>query len=109
MRYKGLTQSDFTLLHDGIFQELNKWFIARNGDKSLVKEDASSRKLKTQQKMIAVIKKRLTFSQGAEFQTAIVNAKNLTEQKRFYMSDYGFSNAREVILGTQETLSLVEL
>ena len=37
----------------------------RNGDKSLVKEDASSRKLKTQQKMIAVIKKSsFTFSQG---------------------------------------------
>ena len=106
MRYKGLTQSDFTpLLHDEIFQELNKWFIARNGDKSLVKEDASSRKLKTQQKMIAVIKKSLPSHKVAEFTTAIVSAKNLTEQKRFYMSDYGFSNAREVIMGEQETLT----
>ena len=99
------TQSDFTpLLHDEIFQELNKWFIARNGDKSLVKEDASSRKLKTQQKMIAVIKKSLPSQKVAEFTTAIVNAKNLTEKKRFYMSDYGFENAREVILGEQEVL-----
>ena len=105
MRYKGLTDSDFTpLLHDDIFKDLNKWFIARNNDKLLVKEDASSRKLKTQQKMISVIKKNLPSQKVAEFQTAIVSAKNLTEQKRFYMSDYGFGNAREVILGQQETL-----
>ena len=59
MRYKGLTESDFTpLLHDDIFKDLNRWFIARNNDKLLVKEDASSRKLKTQQKMIAIIKKK---------------------------------------------------
>ena len=106
MRYKGLTESDFTpLLHDDIFKDLNRWFIARNNDKLLVKEDASSRKLKTQQKMIAIIKKvPLPSQKVAEFTTAIVSAKNLTEKKRFYMSDYGFSNAREVILGEQETL-----
>jgi len=105
MRYKGLTQSDFTpLLHDEIFQELNKWFIQRNNDQSLVKEDASSRKLKTQQKMISIIKKSLPSQKVVEFQTAIANAKNLTEQKRFYISDYGFENAREVILGQDEVL-----
>ena len=105
MRYRGLTQSDFTpLLHDDIFQELNKWFIARNNNKSLVKEDASSRKLKTQQKMISLIKKNLPSQKAVEFQTAIASAKNLTEQKRFYMSDYGFENAREVILGEQDIL-----
>ena len=100
-----MTDSDFTpLLHDSIFKDLNKWFIARNNDKLLVKEDASSRKLKTQQKMISIIKKSLPSQKVVEFQTAIVNAKNLTEQKRFYMSTYGFSNSREVILGQEETL-----
>ena len=60
LRYKGLTQSDFTpLLHDNVFKDLNKWFITRNNDQMLVKEDASSRKLKTQQRMIAVIQKSL--------------------------------------------------
>ncbi len=105
MRYKGLTQSDFTpLLHDKIFQELNKWFIARNNNKSLVKEDASSRKLKTQQRMISIIKNNLPSQKLIEFQNAILNAKNLTEQKRFYISDYGFENSREVILGQQDVL-----
>mgnify|MGYP001369416565 CR=1 FL=1 len=110
MRYKGLTQSDFTpLLHDDIFHDLNKWFIARNGDKMLVKEDASSRKLKTQSKMISIIKKSLkSSSKLTDFTAAIKDAKNLTEQKRFYMSTYGFSNSREVILGTQDTLVKAE-
>ena len=106
MRYKGLTESDFTpLLHDSVFKDLNKWFTARNGDKLLVKEDASSRKLKIQTKMISIIKKSLTdLDKLSDFNKAIASAKDLTEQKRFYMCDYGFSNAREVILGTQETL-----
>ena len=110
MRYKGLTDSDFTpLLHDSIFKDLNKWFTARNNDKCLVKEDASSRKLKIQQKMISVIKKSLEDTgKLKEFNEAIIAAKNLTEQKRFYMSTYGFKNSREVILGEQETLEKAE-
>jgi len=105
MRYKGLTMSDFTpLLHDDVFKGLNKWFIARNNDKLLVKEDASSRKLKTQQKMISIIKKNSSSQKAAEFQTAIVNAKNLTEKKRVYFSDYGFANSREVIRGDTDKL-----
>ena len=110
MRYKGLTDSDFTpLLHDSIFQDLNKWFMIRNNDKCLVKEDASSRKLKIQSKMISVIKKSLVDADKLEsFNTAIRSAKDLTEQKRFYMSTYGFQNAREVILGEQDTLVKAE-
>ena len=110
MRYKGLTVSNFTpLLHDNIFKDLNKWFTARNNDKCLVKEDASSRKLKIQTKMISIIKKSLEDeTKLMDFNDAILAAKNLTEQKRFYMSTYGFKNTREVILGEQETLVKAE-
>jgi len=105
MRYKGLTQSDFTpLLHDNIFKDLNKWFIERNNGRMLVKEDASSRKLKAQQKMISIIKKNLSSEKSEEFNSAISNAKNLTEKKRTYFSDYGFANSREVIRGDTDTL-----
>ena len=105
MRYKGLTESNFTpLIHDSIFQDLNKWFTARNNDKCLVKEDASSRKLKIQTKMISIIKKCLNDSEKIkQFNNAILAAKDLTQQKRFYMSTYGFKNSREVILGEQDT------
>ena len=105
MRYKGLTDSNFTpLLHDHIFKDLNKWFIERNNGESLVRADASSRKLKTQQKMIAIIKKNLPSQKVVEFQTAIANATALTEKKRTYFSDYGFSNVREVLLGEETQL-----
>lgn len=106
LRYKGLTQSDFTpLLHDHIFKDLNKWFIERNNNQLLVKEDASSRKLKTQQRMISVIQKSLNGNvKLSQFKDAIATAKNLTEKKRTYFSDYGFANSREVIRGDEETL-----
>ena len=39
-----------------------------------------------------------------QFNDAILSAKNLTQQKRFYMSTYGFKNSREVILGEQDKL-----
>ncbi len=106
LRYKGLTQSDFTpLLHDHIFKDLNRWFIERNNNQLLVKENASSRKLKTQQRMISIISKSL---QGnvklSQFKDAIATAKSLTEQKRTYFSDYGFANSREVIRGDEDKL-----
>jgi len=106
LRYKGLTQSDFTpLLHDHIFKDLNKWFVARNDNQLLVKEDASSRKLKTQQRMISIIQKSLSGDQKlSQFKDAIATAKNLTEQKRTYFSDYGFANSREVIRGDADVL-----
>jgi len=105
MRYKGLTDSNFTpLLHDHIFKDLNRWFIERNNGESLVKADASSRKLKTQQRMIAIIKKSLPSQKVAEFTTAIANATALTEKKRTYFSDYGFANVREVLRGEETQL-----
>jgi len=107
MRYKGLTDSNFTpLLHDHIFKDLNKWFIERNNGETLVKADASSRKLKTQQRMIAINKKNLPSQKVVEFQTAIANATALTEKKRTYFSDYGFANVREMLRG--EDTQLVE-
>lgn len=108
MRFKGLTDSNFVpLIHDRIFSDLDDWFRQRNNNKTIVKEGASSRKLKTQQKMIALIKSTLKdtdLDQYQQFVSTLNKALSLTEQKRFYMSDYGFSNVREVINGDQETL-----
>ena len=60
LRFKGLTDSNFLpLLHGEAFKKMNKWFIERNNDEPLVDKEASSRKLKTQTKMVAVIKESL--------------------------------------------------
>ena len=39
-----------------------------------------------------------------KFNSVIDMAFNLTQKKRFYMSDYGYSNVREVIRGEQDKL-----
>ena len=72
---------------------------------TLVKKNASSRKLKTQQKMIAIIKSNLQEYPDdlAQFEWT-EKFKNLTERKRFYMSDYGFQNSREVLKGETDVL-----
>ena len=106
MRYKGLTESDFTpLLHDSVFKDLNKWFTIRNGDKLLVKEDASSRKLKIQTKMISIIKKSLTdLDKLSEFNKNYCKCKRSDRTKKILYVRLWIQQLREVILGTQETL-----
>ena len=55
--------------------------------------------------MISIIRNSLQDSQKLEeFNQVINTAFNLTQKKRFYISDYGYQNVREVILGEQDTL-----
>ena len=98
LRHKGETVSDFApLINDNNFHRLNDWFKKRNGE-PLVDPQASSRKLKTQTKMISIIKaslKGVDDDAYNKFVQTYINAKGLTEQKRAYMSDYGFDNVKE--------------
>ena len=107
LRYRGNTESKFLLtLPDSIYPDLNRWFKERNGG-PLVHKEASSRKLKTQTKMVAIIKNSMREHHPdklIEFQDFIKSKESLTTQKRFYMSDYGFENSRDVLLGKTETL-----
>ena len=107
MRYKGLTQSNFTpLLHDHIFKDLNKWFIERNNGDLLVKVRRIESEIEnTNQDEYPIIKKNLSSQKvHVEFQTAIANATAMTEKKRTYFSNYGFQNVREVLLGEDKQL-----
>tara|TARA_R100001369_G_scaffold91257_1_gene132125 strand:+ start:19 stop:1146 length:1128 start_codon:yes stop_codon:yes gene_type:complete len=98
LRHKGETVSDFApLINDDNFHRLNDWFKVRNGE-PLVDPMASSRKLKTQTKMISIIKaslKGVDDNAYNKFVQTYLNAKGLTEQKRAYMADYGFDNVKE--------------
>lgn len=108
LRYKGNTDSDFApLINDENYRRLSDWFIKRNNGESLVPEDASSRKLKTQTKMIAIIKSSLKEFDKKEFDNFNLicnNAKSLTEKKRQYMSDYGYENVKEYLNMETDTL-----
>ena len=98
LRHKGETVSDFApLINDDNFHRLNDWFKKRNGE-PLIDPMASSRKLKTQTKMISIIKTSLKGTDDNaynKFVQTYIDAKGLTEQKRAYMADYGFDNVKE--------------
>ena len=99
LRHKGETISDFApLINDENFRRLNDWFKEKNDGQPLIDKFASSRKLKTQTKMIAIIKASLKGVDDVaynKFVKTYIDAKGLTEQKRSYMSDYGYENVKE--------------
>jgi len=106
MRYKGLTESKFLpLMHDKQFHKLHDEFTRLNNNTPLTDKKASSKKMKRQTKMISIIKNSLQDQDKLnEFNSVITTAFNLTQKKRFYISDYGYSNVREVIMGEQDNL-----
>lgn len=100
LRYKGLTDSKFTpLLNDNHFRDLSDWFIRKNNGEHLVPVKSSSRKLKTQTKMISIIKKSLKNNKEVldKFNEACYNGLSITEQKRTYFCDYGYENVKEYL------------
>jgi len=109
LRFKGLTDSNFApLIHGDQFKEIKEWFEKRNDNQPLVPADASSRKLKMQTKMISTIKESLRKEDEhlyQKFSKFINSIKDLTEQKRVYFSDYGFSNVKEYLTGETDTLN----
>jgi len=112
LRYKGDTQSKFLLtLGEEIYPELKNWFTEKNGGEELIHKGASSRKLKMQTKMVGIIKSSLKEHDTKAYELftkEITNASDVTTQKRFYMSEYGYSNVKDVLLGKTETLTKAE-
>ena len=106
MRYKGLTDSKFLpLLHEEVFHRLHDRFTRLNNNNPLTDNKASSKKMKRQTKMISLIRNSLKDHEKLkEFNEVITMAFGLTQKKRFYISDYGYSNVREVIRGEQDKL-----
>ena len=109
MRYKGLTESKFLpLLHDEAFHKLHDRFKALNDNKPLTDNHASSKKMKRQTKMISILRNSMKEygmdSQLQEFNAVVSTALSLTQKKRTYFCEYGYSNVREVILGEQDKL-----
>jgi len=92
IRYKGLTDSDFIpMMHGKAYDDLRAYVEDIVGD--IVDNDVSSKKLKTTMKIISLTKAALKGStEGDTFIATIEKAKGLTEQKRYYISDYGFKN-----------------
>ena len=109
LKFVGLTESDFVpLINDDNYLKLNDWFKDRNNGDGLVPDDASSRKLKTQSKMISIIKtslKEIDMKLYDKFCEVISEAKTLTQRKRQYMCTYGFDNVKEYFNFETDTLT----
>ena len=112
LRFQGMTESKFLLtLGEEIYPELKNFFTERNGGEELIHKGASSRKLKMQTKFISIIKNSLKEHdlKGYKiFCDAIAKASEVTTQKRFFASTYGYSNAKEILLGEEKVLTKSE-
>ena len=106
IRHKGLTDSKFIpTLYSEAFHRLHDRFTYWNNNQPLTDNKASSKKLKRQTKMISIIRNSLKDEEKLkEFNDVIAMAFGLMEKKRFYISDYGYSNVREVINEQQDKL-----
>ena len=104
IRFKGLTDSDFLpMMHGEPYENLKNFVESKVGE--IVDPDASSKKLKLTMKIVALVKSALKgTTEGENFLTTIEKAKDLTEQKRYYISDYGFKNMIEYINCTTDKL-----
>ena len=104
LRFKGLTDSDFLpMMHGKPYEDLKNYVENILGE--IVPADASSRKLKISNKIISLTKQALKGEPEYEkFMATINNALNLTEKKRYYASNYGFSNFADVVMGKTDKL-----
>ena len=104
LRFKGLTESDFLpLMHGKPYNDLVEFVENRCGE--LIEKNASSRKLKISQKIISLTKQTLKGTDELKKLNEIIeSAKSLTEKKRYYTSNYGFSNYIDYINCKTDTL-----
>ena len=106
LRFKGVTESDFLpMMHGKPYDDLKDYVEKINGG-SFVPEDASSRKLKISSTIVAMTKAALKPHKEDydRFMATITKAKALTEQKRYYVSDYGIANFKDIVLGKTDQI-----
>ena len=107
LRYKGLTDSDFMpMIHGKPYHDLVKFVENRVGH--IVKEEASSRKLKMTNAIIGLIKRSIEGDELDKFKNTMINAKKLTEQKRYYISNYGIENYIDIVNGKTDQIKRAE-
>lgn len=117
LRYKGLTVSDFAPLMNGdSFKEMKELFKNANDGEDLVdrysksnpESPKSSLKMSTQNMMIRIIKASLKEHGETELLSTFTkmnsSMETINEQKRVYISSYGFENSADFILGKTDKL-----
>ena len=105
LKNRGLTVSDFIpMLNGQPYLNLVKYVEDIVGKGELVPESASSRKLKMTNAIIGLLKRSLVGEDLDNFKNTINNAKQLTEQKRYYVSNYGIENYIDIVNGKTDKI-----
>jgi len=105
LRYKGNTMSDFIpMMHGKPYLDMVEYVENIVGKGELVPEGASSRKLKMTTAIIGLVKRSIEGGELKKFTTTIANAKALTEQKRYYVSNYGIENFIDIVNGKTDKI-----
>lgn len=112
LRYIGLTDSNFApCLNDDLYRSLYRWFVEKNDKVHLIHDDATSKKMKRQSKMISIIKNSLKGDDDEtynRFCQTMQNALQLTEKKRTYICSYGYDNVSDYLNLETDTLTKKE-
>ena len=90
-----------------LFHKLHDRFTVLNNNQPLTDKTASSKKMKRQTKMISITRNSLKeygLTEELEQFNTVIDTAFLTQKKRTYFCEYGYSNVREVILGEQKEL-----
>lgn len=99
MRNKGITDSNFVpMMHGDRYRNLLK-YVENAIDGEVVPKGVSSRKMKATNAIIGMVKRTLDGADKRSFQLMIERAKSLTEQKRYYVSNYGVKNYIDIVNG----------
>lgn len=106
LRFGGTTESDFLpMMHGKPYDDI-KTFVEQIHGGPIVPEDASSRKLKIINTIIAMTKNGLKDypDDYKQFLSVIEKAKSLTERKRYYYSNYGIKNFKDIVAGKTDKI-----
>jgi hypothetical protein len=106
IKYRGTTESDMIpMLHGKDWENMKTYVENIVGDILEGDESTTSRKLRSFIKIVAMAKAALKGTpEGDDFDKTIEGAKALTEKKRYYTSNYGFSNYIDFVNCKTDTL-----
>ena len=106
IRHKGNTESKLLLnLSDEVYKKTRVFLEEKNDGKPLVQDDQAiptSRKFRTQGKILSILKEHLKKYDTEKYNNLLKIVKEkmaITTQKRYYISDYGYENTKDYILG----------
>lgn len=104
IRYKGLTESKFIPVPSGDdYDELKA--VVDSIDNTIIVREGTSKKLKSLNNIIRFVNKNIIdLNQKKRFNDIVEKALSLTERKRYYVSNYGYKNSIEYILGDNDKL-----